>query len=110
MKLNKIIKFLSIVSLSFLTSCEYKNNQDTPKKQICMKRVVLAKDKEINTRHSLFDGTRTKTYYVIAFEDGYTDYISFGKWSLINIGDTVLFYKKEDSYFLDSVVCKSKNR
>ena len=59
------------------------------------KRIVKAKTIENVDGSALING---RVYYGIAFTDGQTDYVTFGEYSNIEIGDTLTYTKKEGDY------------
>lgn len=71
--------------LSILTSCEQE-----PTKVEKFKRVVLNKSKEVN------DGN---TEYVLAYTNGDWNYVNFGIYSKLEVGDTI-YFEREDGWYL----------
>jgi hypothetical protein len=59
-------------------------------------RIVIAKTTE-QIESTAFD--RGYVNYKLAFNDGFTDNVSFGEYSCINIGDTILYTKCQNDWY-----------
>ena len=77
------MKKLLIILIIFLSSCVEK----PPVKIVHSKKVLIAKTIALDNG---------RYYCLLAFNDGYTETTSFGYYSCLQIGDTVLFEKAEN--------------
>lgn len=82
--------------LSILFSCEQE-----PTKIEKFKRVVLNKTKEVNYGN---------TEYVLAYTNGDWNYVNFGIYSKLEVGDTI-YFEREDGWYLRYVkISKGKTQ
>lgn len=88
-----IINFCLVLSIS-LSSCFPERKE--PKKVEVFK-VLIAKNIEKVNATALSSGS---TDYILAFDDGYTKYTSFGFYSCLQLGDTVKFTHNEGGTWL----------
>lgn len=89
----KIIYQILFLTLILFVECRKK---EPVEQYTYSEKIVIAKTKEIRKASAI---VRSATFYVIAFNDGYTQDVRFGMYSCINIGDTINFKKHIDHMF-----------
>ena len=94
-KLKSPIRYtLYFVLFICLVSCD--NTPRKPKPIEQSYKVVIGKTTEIKDGSALGRGY---TEYLLAFNDGFTESISFGLYTCIKVNDTILFEKEEGRWF-----------
>lgn len=86
-----------LITIGLFMSCEHK-----PKpipETVEVNKILIAKSATV-INATAFDNGYTK--YLLAFNDGWTERTSFGFYSCLKVGDTILFTKDkgDDDYWL----------
>lgn len=97
-KFNLTIVLYAILSVIIFTACEPQNQQKQPKEYIT-KKIVKAKNQSEETtygyKYNLWKGNfyhqpDIHSVYYIVYTDGSYDKVDVGKFTITNIGDTII--------------------
>lgn len=98
MKKKSLILLFGVFILLTFASCGSMVKKPNKPEPVLEIKTRIVKAKTINH----VDGSalsRGNTYYVLAFTNGETDYVTFGEYSNIEEGDTITYERMSDEFF-----------